>query len=278
MLRGMTEPRDLAATVRQAEEIARAAGRVLLEGWGTRPATRTKSVALDLVTEFDGRSEALIASRLQAAFPDDGVVGEEGARVGGSTDWVWYVDPLDGTTNFTHGLPLFAVSLGLSRGGARDPIVGVVHAPALGWTFSGWVGGGAWRDGVAIAPSNADSVEQALLATGFPYARSAPHSNLAEWASLTGFAQGTRRLGSAALDLAFVACGWLDGFWERHIGAWDLVGGAALVRAAGGVVTDLDGGAFDGQTGRALATNGRIHAALSGRLQDVARASGESWP
>lgn len=260
-----------------AEQIAVDAGRVLLEGWQRRPEVRFKAEDTDPVTEFDRRSEALVVERLTAAFPEDAVVGEEGARVaGGAAARVWYVDPLDGTTNFLHGLPLFAVSLGLARG-AR-PLVGVVHAPALGWTFSAALGQGASRNGEPIAPSPVDRLARALLVTGFPSARDAPHSNVPEFEALGAAAQATRRLGSAALDLCFVACGWLDGYWERHVQPWDLVGGAALVMAAGGQVSDLDGGPFDGRSGRVLATNGRIHGEMRGLLEQVARRTGAPWP
>lgn len=270
-------PEALGARLNAARGIAVQAGAILLAGWGTRPAVRTKSSVLDLVTEFDKRSEALVVSELRAAFPGDGIVGEEGARVEGEPGSpTWYVDPLDGTTNFAHGVPLFAVSLGLAAG--TEPVGGVIHAPALGWTFAGGPSLGANRDGVAISVSVVDRLEDAVLATGFPYARGAAESNIPEWTALTGRVHGTRRLGSAALDLAFVACGWFDGFWERHIQPWDLVGGAALVRAAGGRVSDLDGATFDGRTGRAVATNGRIHEALRAELETVARAQGAPWP
>lgn len=265
--------RDLASALRCAEAAALLAGRVLLEGWGTRPATKSKTAAIDLVTEYDGRAEALVVEELRRAFPDDAIVGEEGARLPGASSsqasWTWYVDPLDGTTNFIHGFPLFCVALGLAYG--TRPMLGVVHAPALGWTFVGGEGIPAARNGAPIAVSHATTLEACLLATGFPYAPTPGGSNLPEWADLTGRVHGTRRTGSAALDLCFVACGWFEGYWERHIKPWDLVGGAAIVRAAGGFVTDVDGGPFDGETGRVLATNGHVHEALRAALADIAR-------
>jgi myo-inositol-1(or 4)-monophosphatase len=265
---------------RVAEEVAEAAGRVLMEGWGTGPAIGYKSEDINLVTEFDHRSEALVVSRLAAAFPGDTIVAEEGSTVGGGASGgggrVWYVDPLDGTTNFAHGFPLFSVSLGLVVD--RRAVVGVVRAPALGWAFSGAVGTGAAWNGRPIAPSRVAEVKRALVVTGFPYARSPAQSNLAEWAALVRAAQGTRRLGSAALDLCFVACGWMDAYWERLLHPWDLVAGAAIVEAAGGRATELDGTPFDGETGRVLATNGLIHDQMIALLRDVSADTGAPWP
>jgi myo-inositol-1(or 4)-monophosphatase len=265
---------------RVADEIARDAGAVLLQGWGTRPEVQFKSEDIDLVTEFDRRSEALVVSRLAAAFPGDTIVGEEGSAVGGERrrglGRVWYVDPLDGTTNFAHGFPLFSVSIGLVAGGR--PVAGVVHAPALGWAFSGALGGGATLNGKPIAPSRVAVLKSALVVTGFPYLRSPAQSNLPEWAALIAAAQGTRRLGSAALDLCFVACGWLDVYWERMLHPWDLVAGAAIVQAAGGRATEMDGTPFDGETGRVLATNGVVHDETIALLAKVAAASGAGWP
>jgi myo-inositol-1(or 4)-monophosphatase len=263
-----------------AEQVARDAGAILMEGWGTRPDIQFKSEDIDLVTEFDRRSEALVVSRLAAAFPHDTIVGEEGSAIGGgrakATGRVWYVDPLDGTTNFAHGFPLFSVSIGLTID--RTPAVGVVEAPAVGWSFSGASGGGARLNGMAIAPSRVTSLKRSLVVTGFPYHRTPAHSNLPEWEALIAAAQGTRRLGSAALDLCFVACGWLDVYWERMLHPWDLVAGAAIVEAAGGRATELDGTAFEGETGRVLATNGLVHDEMMSVLKSVAAASGGLWP
>jgi myo-inositol-1(or 4)-monophosphatase len=273
-------PRDPLEGARQiASEIARDAGRVLLEGWGTRPAIGYKSEDINLVTEYDKRSEALIVARLAAAFPADRIVAEEGTTVAGEGGAlrVWYVDPLDGTTNFAHGLPIFSVSIGLSVN--RRPVLGVVEAPAVGWSFSGTItGGGSTLNGKPIAPSRVDRLASALLVTGFPYARNPVQSNLAEWAAFTAAAQGTRRLGSAALDLCFVACGWLDGYWERALHPWDLVAGAAIIVGARGRVSDLDGTPFDGETGRILASNGHLHDQMMRILQGVARRSNAPWP
>ena len=277
----MTANDPLAKDREIAVDIAREAGRILMEGWemSTRPAIDFKSEDINLVTEFDKRSEALIVQRLAAAFPDDRVVAEEGTTHGTERagQRVWYVDPLDGTTNFAHGMPIFSVSLGLTID--RRPVLGVVEAPALNWSFSGTTtGGGSTFNGKPIAPSLIETVSRSLVVTGFPYVRNPVQNNLAEFAALTAAAQGTRRMGSAALDLCYVACGWLDGYWERCLHAWDLVGGAAIVIGAGGQATDLDGRPFDGLTGRVLATNGRIHAEFVRILEDVARKEKSPWP
>ena len=276
----MSSDASFARELRIAGEIARDAGKILLEGWGKRPAIEFKSEDINLVTEFDRRSEALVVSRLAEAFPDDTIVGEEGSEIGVGRgkpgQRIWYVDPLDGTTNFAHGFPLFSVSIGLAIGGAAR--VGVVEAPAMSWSFAGAIGAGSTWNGKPISPSLVTALKQALVVTGFPYARNPRSSNLPEWEAMTAAAQGTRRLGSAALDLCFVACGWLDVYWERELHPWDLVAGAAIVDAAGGRATEMDGTPFDGETGRVLATNGRLHDAMTALLAEVSRTSGGSWP
>src|SRR5262249_49926678 len=154
------------------------AGRILMQGLGTRPAVGYKSEDINLVTEYDKRSEALIVSRLSAAFPADRIVAEEGTNVHGENGAIrgWYVDPLGGRTNFAHGLPIFSVSIGLCVNGR--PALGVVEAPALGWSFSGTItGGGSTLNGKPIAPSRTDRLGAALLVTGFPYARNPVQSN-----------------------------------------------------------------------------------------------------
>jgi len=263
-----------------AVAIAREAGKVLLSGWGTRPAIGFKSEDINLVTEYDKRSEALIVEQLARAFPQDRIVAEEGTTVAGAAaggQRVWYVDPLDGTTNFAHGFPLFSVSMGMCVDGRA--VLGVVEAPVFGWTFAGTVtGGGSNLNGKPIAPSQTDRLGRALLVTGFPYQRHPVQDNIAEWTAMTAAAQGTRRLGSAALDLCFVACGWLDGYWERALHPWDLVAGAAIVEGAGGRATDLDGRPFNGETGRVLASNGQIHDQMTRVLADVATSAKAPWP
>lgn len=268
---------DRRQTLDRLLEISLEAGAILLEGWESRPHVDSKAALHDLVTAFDRSSEALLLRRLTQAFPKCAIIGEEGGRVEKPPGApVFFVDPLDGTINFAHGLPQFAVSIGLLEAGV--PIVGVVHAPALNFTFSGALGLGSTRNGKALSVSNAGSVNQALLGTGFASTRPQPDDNVPEFSSLNAQSRGVRRLGSAALDLAFVAAGWLDGVWERRIQPWDIAGGAAIVLGAGGCVTDLDGNPLDVTRGRVLASNGAIHAELSDHLRAVAQATGAAWP
>jgi myo-inositol-1(or 4)-monophosphatase len=254
----MTTTRDeLARDVAIVESIAREAGQILLEGWEQRPAIEYKSAEKDIVTEYDRRAEAAILARLTSAFPGIGIVGEEGAAMPETGGGTFYVDPLDGTVNFAHGLPFFCVSIGLFRAGL--PILGVVHAPVMGWTFAGAPGWGAFRDGRPIAPSPLTRLERGLLVTNFPTSRPDRPHNVPSFTAFNEVAEGLRRLGSAALDLCFVACGWLDGTWQRSLKAWDTVGGAAIITAAGGSITELDGGRYNPQSGGVLASNGHLH-------------------
>lgn len=261
---------DLAHELAVAQKAAETAGTILKEGWGSRPGFQFKSSQTDLVTEFDGRAEAAIMQALTAAFPGDNIMGEEGGRQTGTSGRTWHVDPLDGTTNFVHGLPIFGTSIGLVAGGR--PVLGVVTAPVLGWTFHS-AGQGAFLNGQLIHTSGVDELGRALLVTGFPYLRNEKHDNLPDFTAFMQASQGVRRLGSAALDLCFVACGWLDGFWERHIKSWDLVAGAAIVLGAGGQICDPSGGPFVPETGCILASNGKIHQAMLDQLARTARSS-----
>jgi myo-inositol-1(or 4)-monophosphatase len=262
---------DLTRELAVAQQAAQAADTILKEGWGSRPGFQFKSSQTDLVTEFDGRAESAIMQALSKAFPDDSIMGEEGGRQSGTSGRTWHVDPLDGTTNFVHGLPIFGTSIGLMADGR--PVLGVVTAPVLGWTFHA-AGQGAFLNGAPIHTSAVDELGRALLVTGFPYLRNEKHDNLPDFTAFMRASQGVRRLGSAALDLCFVACGWLDGFWERHIKSWDLVAGAALVLGAGGQICDPSGGPFVPETGCILASNGKIHQAMLDQLARTSAAPG----
>jgi myo-inositol-1(or 4)-monophosphatase len=246
---------------------ARAAAALLANA---RPAEiRAKGAPTDLVTEHDLASEALIRSQLEpTGIP---IVGEEEGGAGGDTRWL--VDPIDGTVNFAHGLPLWCVSIGLEDQGV--PVVGVIVAPALGWTFHARRGGGAWFNGSRMHVSAIDRIARALLVTGFPYDRATTRqNNFAQWEHFQRKAGACRRLGAAALDLALVAKGAFDGYWERKVESWDVCAGALLVEEAGGRVTDTRGGRFLPQAGEAVATNGAIHEELLAELA-VADAKGD---
>ncbi|MCG3135963.1 MAG: Fructose-1,6-bisphosphatase/inositol-1-monophosphatase [Planctomycetes bacterium] len=267
-----------------ALEAARAGGDELMRRYrvsGIRENATTKSTRRDLVTDADRAAEAAVLGVLRGACPDDVFLAEESANaVTGAAEAsaaaarggrVWIVDPLDGTVNFAHGIPCFAVSVGLLVGGT--PSVGVVHAPALAETHAGAVGcasapGRATLNGAPVRVSATDTLPDALVATGFAYdIENLADDNLDNLVRVARAARGLRRLGSAALDLAWVACGRLDAFWELHLSPWDVAGGAALVTAAGGRVTDMTGGP-DFIFGRhVLATNGRVHDEVRGVLR-----------
>jgi myo-inositol-1(or 4)-monophosphatase len=257
--------------------VAEEAGALVSAGYRSRPVASAKSHIADLVTEFDRASEDILAARLGSLAPGIPVVGEERSEIEMAVfdrhGLVWYVDPLDGTTNFIHGHPCWSISVGLFDAG--EPIAGAVVAPALGLRWSGWVGdpanvsgrparlGEARRNGKPCTVSPTPHLEQALVSTGFPPGRTmAPHNNFHSFMSVTHVARGVRRCGSAAIDLCMVADGTYDGYWERKLSIWDVAAGGAVVLAARGQVTALDGGAPNYHVGHIVASNGLVHAEL----------------
>jgi myo-inositol-1(or 4)-monophosphatase len=260
-------PETLRDWLSQVQRIAEEAGRVLLDGHRQGGAVQKKG-EIDLVTEFDLKSEALIKERMRAAFPDHGLIAEEGggqARGG----FVWYADPLDGTTNFAHGHFVFSVAIGLACDG--EPMAGVVHAPAIAITWHGGEGLGAFRNGAPCRVSSTPKLVESMIATGFPYDRARdPDNNVREAAHIIPKVQGMRRLGSAAIDLALVADGTYDGYWEQKLSPWDLCAGAAIAKAAGAKLTDYDGAPIDVRSTRVLVTNGLVHEELRHEIE-VAR-------
>jgi myo-inositol-1(or 4)-monophosphatase len=217
--------------------------------------------AFDLVTDVDVASEQLVRGVLQDAFPSHTIVGEEGgANVGSDSRMRWFVDPLDGTTNYAHGFPFFCVSIGLEVEGM--PTLGVVYAPTLDELFVAEAGAGATLNGRRLEVSATSQVSQALLATGFPYDRNELPRALRSFEILSHTSQAVRRAGSAALDLCYVACGRFDGYWEHHVMPWDMAAGTVLVREAGGQMTTTAGVPFTLEYGNALASNGVLHNAL----------------
>ena len=268
----MSEPstRELERWLGQAREVALEAGGALFDRFRRGGPVRKKG-AIDLVTDADLASESILRARMNERFAQHGLVAEEGGGEGGP-GLVWYCDPLDGTTNFAHGLFVFSVSLGLAQDG--EPLAGVVHAPALGVTWEGAVGLGAFRNGEPCRVStSAQTLSESLLGTGFPYDRATdPENNVREHSRVVLRVQGVRRLGSAAIDLCLVADGTYDGYWEQKLRPWDLCAGAAIARAAGAVLTDYDGGPVDLFRGRLVVTNGKIHDELRREIA-VARSS-----
>ena len=217
----------------------------------------------DLVTRFDFESERLLRARLTERTGLSVVGEEEGGAPSGPT---WYLDPIDGTTNFVHGHPFFCVSVGLLDGG--EPLAGAVVAPALGTRYWGFAGGGALRDGKPCRPSQTRELSQALLATGFHPAShwQPPHDNVDSFAALLPACRGIRRCGSAALDVCLVAEGTYDGYWERKLSIWDTAAAAAIALAAGARITDLAGGPPELAIGHLVISNGLIHDALVAAL------------
>jgi myo-inositol-1(or 4)-monophosphatase len=211
----------------------------------------------DLVTETDRASERLIVDRLQSHFPTHAIVAEEGGGQAGSSEYRWYVDPLDGTTNFAHGFPVFNVTLALERAG--ELVCGVIIDPTRDEVFSAEVGSGAYLNGRRIYVSGAARIEDALGATGFPSRKRHQNVNVHFYYQLAMLSHGMRRAGAAAIDLAYVACGRLDLFWEFSLNPWDMAAGVLLVREAGGTVTDMHGGPFDLRGKHVLADNTLVH-------------------
>lgn len=216
----------------------------------------------DIVTAADRASERVVIARLLADFPSAAILAEESGAAAGTSDERWIIDPLDGTTNYAHGYPLYCVSIAYERAG--ELIAGVVYAPGLGECYAAERGGGARCNEVPIAVSGVERVGDAMLCTGFHPADF--ERNARYFARASHRAQAVRRDGSAALDLAFTARGRFDGFWEFDLHAWDVAAGTLLVREAGGTVTRVDGGAAEVEGRSILASNGRIHAELQGVL------------
>ncbi|MGM0574555.1 MAG: inositol monophosphatase family protein [Myxococcota bacterium] len=247
--------------VAEARRLAEEAGRVLMGFFGRLEDVQRKGV-VDLVTEADETAEDLIRRGVRDAFPQDAFVGEE-SGAGGNAEgaWSWIVDPLDGTTNFVHGLPRFAVSIGLARGG--DLAGGVIHDPARRETFHAVAGGGAWLGDRRMRVADTERLGDALVVTGFPYDRREHAAELiGPVQRAMEQARGVRRMGAAAMDLVDVARGVFAGFWEPRLAPWDMAAGVVLVREAGGTVTAYGGEPFDLHGDSLVASNGRIHDAL----------------
>lgn len=267
---------DLAGFAEQARRLALLAGDELLRRRRAPVAVETKAVRRELVTAADRAAEQIVVGGLQRAFPEHAILAEEGVltergQASSGSEWLWIVDPLDGTTNFVHGLPFYAVAIALAHD--RVPVVGVVHAPELGETFFAWRGGGAWRrfaDGreQRLAVSRTTALADALLATGFAYVRNEPgrDDNVQNIARVLPHCRDLRRLGSAELDLCLVGAGTYDGYWERYLAPYDVAAGAVVVQEAGGTISDFAGG-DDWLFGDAVvASNGPLHGELRARL------------
>lgn len=252
----MTDPVALRTL---AERVARAAGDLLLAGLdGVRTDVQTKSTGTDMVSEVDRAAEAMIVAHLLGARPEDGMMGEEGTDVPGTSGVRWIVDPLDGTTNFLYGLPGFGVSIAAEVDGAV--VAGVVLDPARDELFAATRGGGATRNGAPIHVSAATDLGLALIATGFAYDAARRARQAAALVEVLPRVRDIRRFGAAAVDLCSVACGRVDGYFERGLAPWDLAAGGLIAAEAGAAVTDFEGG--PAQPGAVVAATPAIAAAL----------------
>ncbi|NER81497.1 MAG: inositol monophosphatase [Leptolyngbya sp. SIO1D8] len=261
---------DLKRYLEIATEAALAGGAVLQTYWGKLEAIEEKGRPGDLVTEADKAAEVAVLDVLVRHLPDHPILAEESGAIVGIADspFLWAIDPLDGTTNYTHQYPFSAVSVGLLIEGY--PAVGAIFDPFHEDLFRAAKGLGATLNRRSIRVSRTDKLSKSLLVTGFAYDRHERiDNNYAEFCQLTHLTQGVRRGGAASIDLAYVACGRLDGYWERGLSPWDLAAGVVLVEEAGGRVTAYDETSFEIHSGRILATNGRIHTPLSRVLQQV---------
>jgi myo-inositol-1(or 4)-monophosphatase len=237
-------------------EIAREAGILLMEYFERRVKVEYKG-DVDLVTEADRKSEELILHRVRARWPNHDITAEESGRADSGSDYRWYIDPLDGTTNFAHGFPVFCISMALEHKGTR--VAAVVYDPTRDELFAAENGQGAYLNESRIKVSAIDTLAESLVSTGFPSHKRHKNPNIYFYHQITLRSHGVRRAGSAALDLCSVAAGRFDGFWEFNLNPWDTAAGVLLVEEAGGRVTGFDGSPFQIDSRETLASNGRIH-------------------
>jgi myo-inositol-1(or 4)-monophosphatase len=255
-----------------ARQLALKAGEMLKRKQSGRRSIRFKAGSGNLVTDMDHASEEMIVKGLRREFPDHAIVAEERGTVGDSPHR-WYVDPIDGTTNYAHGFPVWAVTLAYERDGRLE--AGVTYAPVLGEIYWGLRGGGAFRNGRRIRVSGCRRLEDALLGTGFSYRIEWRKVNLRHFARFLMTARAIRRVGAASLDLCWTAAGAFDGFWELRLGPWDMAAGILILEEAGARVSDLSGGRVDLRRGDLLGANPRLYqrmlTVLSGRRSPRAR-------
>jgi myo-inositol-1(or 4)-monophosphatase len=239
-------------------QIAKEAGSVIREGFNNNLSINYKTNESDLVTNIDTASEKLITDFIRKKYPTHGILAEEGGEIKKSTEYVWVVDPLDGTVNFAHGLPIFSVSIGVQKNG--ETIAGVVYDIPQNIVYSAEAGAGAYVDSTKINVTGNSNLKHSILVTGFPYnIRENPYNALEKFVALTKASRGMRRLGSASIDFCYVAKGVFDGFWEVYLHPWDVCAGKLIVEEAGGIVTDFSGNPITIHSKQFLASNGKIH-------------------
>ncbi len=242
-------------------EIAKSAGSVLKEGFGKNFRIEYKTNESNLVTEYDKKSESVIMEYISKKYPTHAILTEESGSFAGSSDYTWVIDPLDGTTNFAHGFPVFSVSIGVVRG--TEVIAGCVYDVMRDDLYFAEKGAGCYRNDTKLTVSSKDKVAHSLLVTGFPYdVANNPYNAAGIFSEFLKHARGIRRLGSAAIDFCFVASGAFDGFWEVHLNPWDICAGRLLVEEAGGIVTDFYGNDNELFPKQILATNGIVHSEM----------------
>lgn len=265
----MLNEEELKQHLASAAQAANEAGKILRKYWGKLSQIEQKSYTWDLVTEADKESEELVIRFLSEQYPSYAILSEEaGLKEAPASALTWIVDPLDGTTNYTHQYPMVSVSIALVAKGL--PVVGIVYDPIHEELYQAALNTGATLNGQRIHVSQVAKLGYSLVGTGFAYDRkNAQEKNYAEFCHITQQSQGVRRGGSAALDLAYVAAGRLDGYWERGLNPWDIAAGILLIQEAGGIVSSYEGDAFVLESGRILASNGIIHQELIEELQKV---------
>ena len=254
--------------VEGASEIALAAGSLLRYFFERRVQFEMKG-DYDLVTEADRASEKLVVAKLREMFPSHSIVAEEGGGLENGSEFRWYVDPLDGTTNFAHGYPAWNVTMALERSG--ELVAGVVFDPFRGELFAAELGSGAFMNGRRLSVSKATRIADSLLCTGFPNHNRQTNPNIHYFHELAMSAHGVRRGGSAGIDLAYVAAGRLDGFWEFGLSPWDMAAGILLIQEAGGVCTDMANRTHDLKSPHLLADNGLLHAELIAAFESISK-------
>lgn len=239
-------------------QIAKEAGEIVRRSFNKNLKIEYKSNESDLVTDVDKASEKLISDFVKKKYPSHGIFAEESGEIKNGSEYVWVIDPLDGTVNFAHGLPIFSISIGLQKDGKT--IAGVVYDIAQDILYSAENGGGAYSNDERINVSDNSNIAHSILVTGFPYnIHQNPYNALEKFVSFTRKARGIRRLGSAAIDFCYVARGVFDGFWEVYLNPWDICAGKIIVEEAGGVVTNFNGERIENDSKQILASNGKIH-------------------
>ena len=239
-------------------EIAKEAGQIVREGFGKNLDIEFKTNESNLVTQIDKASERRIIEFVKKEFPTHGILAEESGESKNTSEYIWVIDPLDGTTNFAHGFPIFSISIGVQKSGVT--IAGVVYDVMRDLVYSAETRGGAYSNSNKIYVSSNDKLQRALLVTGFPYnIAENPEHAFERFIALTKVSRGMRRLGSAAIDFCYVANGVFDGFWEIYLHPWDICAGKLILEEAGGIVTDFKGEVIDIYSNRIMASNKNIH-------------------